>query len=216
MNIVCFGDSITQAYNFAEADRWPTILQFRLEALRPGFFKVYNRGVGGHTTPQALRRIKDDVIPFLPALVLVEFGINDRGCKDWIGDYWVPLGGYERDLRVIHGIVRRGGGQCVFLVNHPLTTEPAYPIADDLSLLGKEMPYDTAIREVARNLNALLIDLPALLRARKVTVRQLLSEDGCHLSAEGNHHYADAVYKGLTPVLTPLLTGSTPIRENHQ
>ena len=205
MNIVCFGDSITQAYNFAEVDRWPTILQFKLEALRPGFFKVFNRGVGGNTTPQALRRIKDDVIPFLPAIVLVEFGINDRGCKDWIGDYWVDLNAFKRDLKVIHDIIKRGKGECVFFVNHPLTTEPAYPIAEDLSLRGEEMPYDTAIREMARNLNAPLIDLPKLLRARKVTVRQLLSEDGCHLCAEGNHHYANAVYDGLQSVLAPLV-----------
>jgi lysophospholipase L1-like esterase len=203
MNIVCFGDSITQAYNFAEADRWPTIIQFKLEAQRPGYFKVFNRGIGGHTTPQALRRIKDDVIPFLPAIVLVEFGINDRGNKDWIGDYWVSIDAYKRDLRVIHDIVKKGGGQCVFLVNHPLTTEPAYPIAEDLSLLGEEMPYDTAIREVAKNLNAPLIDIPALLRSRKVTVSQLLSSDGCHLSPEGNHHYAEAVYEGLKHLVYP-------------
>ena len=201
MNIVCFGDSITQAYNFAESDRWPTIIQFKLEAQRPGYFKVFNRGIGGHTTPQALRRIKEDVIPFLPAIVLVEFGINDRGNKDWIGDYWVSLDAYKRDLRVIHDIVIKGGGQCVFLVNHPLTTEPSYPIAEDLSLLAEEMPYDTAIREVAKNLNAPLIDIPALLRSRKVTVSQLLSADGCHLSPEGNHHYAEAVYEELKLLL---------------
>jgi len=74
--IICFGDSITHAQNYAEADRWTTHLAFHLEEAAPGAYEVFNRGIGGNTTSLALDRIQIDVIPLLPGSVLVEFGIN--------------------------------------------------------------------------------------------------------------------------------------------
>ncbi len=202
MNIICFGDSITQGSNFCEGDKWPTILQHKLDALRPGEFKVYNRGIGGNTTSQALRRIKEDVLPLLPGMVLVEFGINDRGHKDWIQDLWVSLAEFKRNMALIDAITKRERGHCVFLVNHPLRSEPKWPVNDDLSRdPSAEHPFDTAIRDVAANCKSPLIDLPKLLHARKIRVENLLSADGCHLCPEGNHHYAAAVLEGIVPLL---------------
>lgn len=201
MNIICFGDSITQAAGAAEIEQWPMLLQLKLEAASPGTYKVFNRGVGGDTTPQALRRIGEQVLPLLPGLVLVEFGINDRGNKDWIGVEWVSLKEYERNLAAISNSVQRKGGRTAFLVNHPLQSEPDHPVRDDLTLAVAEHPYDKAIRRVAKKLKAPLIDLPRLLRAQKVRARQLLCADGCHLSPEGNSHYAEAVFQGLKAIL---------------
>ena len=81
--IVCFGDSITHAQACAEAHRWTTQLAFQLEKASPGGFEVFNRKIGGNTTELALDRIQNDVIPLLPGLVLIEFGINDSYVFPW-------------------------------------------------------------------------------------------------------------------------------------
>lgn len=188
MNIICFGDSITQAGGFAEGDRWPTALQSRL-----GAHKVYNRGIGGHTTAQGLDRFEGDVLPLLPGLLLVEFGFNDSHVKPWTSLSRVSLGEFSRNLAEFGRPARARGGDVVYIVNHMFAGDWDTPT---------ETPYSEAIRAVARELSAPTIDLPVLLRQRGVPASDFLSADGCHLTAQGNHIYAELVGDALLPILT--------------
>lgn len=54
INIVCFGDSITEGAEFPANVRWTTLLQSKLDTVKPGVFEVHNRGIGGNTSAQAL------------------------------------------------------------------------------------------------------------------------------------------------------------------
>ena len=45
------------------------------------------------------------------------------------------------------------------------------------------------------------IDLPAIMKKRKVDLKTFLAEDGLHLSDEGNHVYADMVFEALKEIL---------------
>ena len=63
MNVVCFGDSIMHAAEFSECNRWPNILQRKLDVWRHGAFTVFNRGIGGNTSARGFDRLETDVIP---------------------------------------------------------------------------------------------------------------------------------------------------------
>lgn len=200
MNIVCFGDSITQAVNFCEGDRWPTILQRKLDEWRPGAYKVYNRGVGGETSTEGLDRFETDVLPLLPAIVLVEFGFNDSYVRPWSKRPRVGLAEFKANLREIHRVVRARKGRCVFIVNHT-TGKVGTTGGNGRTHNANIARHNAAIAQVAKALNAPFIDLPALMKRRKVAVERFVCEDNLHLSVEGNHIYADLVFESLTPLL---------------
>jgi len=200
MNIVCFGDSITHADNFAEGDRWPTILQVKLDAWDPGAYRVYNRGIGGHTSTQGLDRFETDVLPLLPAVVLVEFGFNDSYVRPWSKRPRVGLDEFKANLREIHRIVRARKGRCVFIANHTIGKLGGKG-GNGRTHNANIAQHDRAVRQVAATLKAPLIDLPALMKRRKVLVGRFVCDDKLHLGVEGNHVYADMVFESLKPML---------------
>jgi len=202
MNIICFGDSITHAGSFAEGDRWPTILQFKLNAWRPGAYKVYNQGIGGNTTAQGLERVADDVLPYLPGFLLVQFGFNDSNIRPWSRVSRVGLEDYRKNLREFHRIAAAHESQCAFIVNH----SPARNTEENLMPNGKTYsanfaPYNEAVRQVEEELGAPTIDLPHIMQERQIDIHALVSEDGAHLSIEGNDLYAGMVFERLKQIL---------------
>ena len=200
VNIICFGDSITHARAFAECDRWPNILQFKLDEWRPGEYKVYNKGQGGHTTAQGFDRLPDDVIPYLPGWVLVEFGLNDANVRDWARVPRVGLVEYEKNLREFHRIAQAHNGRCAFVVNHT-TRERAVLQANGQTYYANFQPYNETVRRVAQELGAPTLDLPRLMQERGVDLGRFVVEDGAHLTIEGNHLYAEMVFGRLQGIL---------------
>lgn len=200
MNIVCLGDSITEGREFAPSERWTARLQVSLDQWRPGRFRVYNRGVGGDTTAQGLDRFNADVVPALPAVVLVQFGLNDANIYDWADGPRVSLARFRENLRTLHARIHDGGGRCVYVVNHRLGPVGGLQ-GNGRSYLENVAPYDPAVREVARSLEAWSIDLSELMHARRIDAQGFVAADGLHLSARGNRLYAELVFAGLTPLL---------------
>jgi acyl-CoA thioesterase-1 len=69
--IVCFGDSLTAGYGAEASQSYPSLLRRRVTV------PVFNAGISGETTADALLRIQRDVLDRDPGLVIVEFGAND-------------------------------------------------------------------------------------------------------------------------------------------
>ena len=194
MNVICFGDSITQAGDSPEGDRWPTILHGKLNEWRPGAYAVYNRGIGGHTSTQGFDRFDEAVRPLLPGLVLAEFGFNDGHVRDWTILPRVSVREFGRNLREIGRMTVSLGGTCVFIVNHPAGHDWQWPEAGASA-------YQQAVREAASEVGAATIDLPALLQERGQGPQEFLDTDGVHLTGPGNHVYADLVLGRLQALL---------------
>ena len=74
INIICFGDSITEGAEFPANVRWTSLLQNKLNEVKPDTFQVHNRGIGGNTSAQAFDRFLSDVMPLLPGVLLIQFG----------------------------------------------------------------------------------------------------------------------------------------------
>jgi lysophospholipase L1-like esterase len=71
LNIICFGDSITEGTGAGAGEDYPALLRGRVS--RP----VINAGRSGDTSWDALQRLEEDVLAQDPYLVVVEFGAND-------------------------------------------------------------------------------------------------------------------------------------------
>lgn len=199
MNVVCFGDSITYASG-AEVDRWPTILQMKLEAFKPGEFKVYNKGIGGNTTSQGLDRFINDIEPLLPGIVLMEFGFND--CSAVMGKPRVGIGEFELNLREFHRAITAKGGTPVFIVNHPITQERADVKVNNGRTYGDNFyEYNPVVKKVAQDLNAQFIDIPAVIEAKGIDIAEFTGADGLHLSVAGNHEYGTTVFDALKTII---------------
>ena len=208
--IICLGDSLTLGIPFGELDRWPTQLALALEKKWPGKFSVYNRGSNGATARDALARLDGEIGWLLPALVLVAFGVNEAGMPSWRRTASVGVDQFRSDLREIHRYVAGKGGQTAFIAEH----EPApdnrpdgqktYVPGNGRTYRENYLPYHQAVLEVARELKAPLIDIPAQMKAHQVKTESLVVEDGLHLTLDGNAFYANAVFDGIHPLLSSL------------
>ncbi len=193
LNIICFGDSIAEGGDFDKPKRWTSLLQARLDEKFPGSYRVINKGIGGNTSAQGFDRFFDDVLPYLPGLLLVEFGFNDANVKDWSIEPRVSLEEFIRNLREFHRITTAKNTSCVFILNHTIA-EVDGSQGNGLTYNENLLPYDQAVIAMAEELKAEVIDLPGLMAGNGVPLKEYLSNDNLHLSEAGNKHYAQMVF----------------------
>ena len=193
LNIICFGDSIAEGGDFDKPKRWTSLLQARLDEKFPGSYRVINKGIGGNTSAQGFDRFFDDVLPYLPGLLLVEFGFNDANVKDWSIEPRVSLEEFIRNLREFHRITTAKNTSCVFILNHTIA-EVDGSQGNGLTYNENLLPYDQAVIALAEELKAEVIDLPGLMAVNGAPLKEYLSNDNLHLSEAGNKHYAQMVF----------------------
>ena len=191
-NVICFGSSITQAGGVPEPQRWPTIVQVELNAWRPGAYSVTNRGIGGNTTANLVDRFAADVQPLLPGVVVLQIGGNDACLLPWAeGVQRVSVTEFERNLRALQTAVAARGGTMVFSTYHRF----------DTGHIESYKAYARITRQVATETGSPLIDLYRMMAEREIGLENFVTEDGIHLTANGNAQYAAMVLDGLKPVL---------------
>ena len=193
LNIICFGDSITEGGDFEQAKRWTSLLQARLDETYPEAYRVINKGISGNTSAQGFDRFCDDVLPYFPGLLLVEFGFNDANVKDWTIEPRVSLGEFVRNLREFHRIATAKNTSCVFVLNHSIADVGGRQ-GNGLTYNQNLLPYDQAVITLAEELKAKVIDLPGMMIAKETPLNEYLSDDNLHLSEAGNKHYAQMVF----------------------
>lgn len=196
LNIICFGDSITEATEFLPAERWTVLLQGKLDSFRPGAFRVYNRGVNGNTTAQGFDRYWTDILPLLPGILIIQFGFNDANVKDLAIVPRVGLPEFQKNLREFQRIAAVHHSPAIFIINHRIGNIDGKQ-GNGRSYKENLGPYNDAIRNIASDLGAPIIDLPALMQERGIHLENFLSIDHLHLTVEGNRYYAEMVFSEL-------------------
>jgi lysophospholipase L1-like esterase len=199
INIICFGDSITEGAEFPVNARWTSLLQKKLDAVKPDTFKVHNRGIGGNTSAQGFDRFWSDILPLLPGVLLIQFGFNDANVKDFSIVSRVGLVEFEKNLREFHRIATENKSVPIFILNHSIG-EVDGKQGNGKSYNENVVPYNNKIREIANDLKAELIDIPLQMSIRDIEVSSFVSADQIHLAIEANHSYADIIYTGLNQV----------------
>ncbi|MBV9279597.1 MAG: arylesterase [Chloroflexi bacterium] len=102
--VVCLGDSLTAGDAAPEDQSYPAWLQSRLD--RAGYrYRVVNAGVSGDRVADGLARVRDDVLRFRPAVVIVELGSNDPGKTP--ADVW------ERQLDTLVARIQGSGAKVI-------------------------------------------------------------------------------------------------------
>ena len=199
INMVCFGDSITEEAEHPLQYRWPTLLQAKLDKVKPGVFQVYNRGISGNTTAQGHDRFSEAVLPLLPGVLLIEFGLNDANVYTHTDVPRVSLVEFERNLREFHRLAVSHDSVPVFILNHLIgKVEDAQ--GNGIGFNDNFAPYNDTIHMLTTELGCHLINLPEKMHQQDVNLSEFVTEDQIHLSRAGNQHYADMVYAGLNEI----------------
>ncbi len=205
--LVAFGDSTTAPRPGVE------VYAERLAREIPSL-DVVNAGVGGNDTAKARARFAKDVLARRPAIVVIQFGINDAAVDVWKSPPAiaprVPLEVYEANLRHFTRSLKQAGAQVVLMTPNPLRwTErlrgmygraPYRPEEEEgFDLLLRD--YAAIVRRLAREENLPLVDVHTALvdlahsQGRKVDA---LLPDGMHPGSDA-HAFIAAELRKLLP-----------------
>jgi lysophospholipase L1-like esterase len=205
--IVSFGDSTTATRGALRV--YSRVLQEELP--KQGVpVQVINAGVGGNNTVMARKRFQKDVLDRKPAVVIVQFGINDAAVDVWktpaATEPRVSLKTYEANLRFFIKSIRANGAKPILMTPNPLRWTPklkkrygkAPYVADDkdgFNALLRE--FAGKAREIAKDEKVPLIDI---YRAMESSADELLL-DGMHPNDKGQLQVAEK----LMPVVIAAL-----------
>ncbi|NLF15996.1 MAG: hypothetical protein GX595_01910 [Lentisphaerae bacterium] len=209
--IVMFGDSTTARRPGSVEKVYAERVQEALQADAQGL-TVHNAGVRSDTTRQARERLASDVLASQPAVVVVQFGINDAAVDVWRDPPAtaprVPLADYEANLRWIIAELRRRQVRPVLMTTNPTRWtgplrerygRPPYRVDDadgfDAPVLSH---YNAAVRRLAAELAVPLVDIHAAFTSAGPDALLL---DGMHPNDRGHALIAAT----LLPVLRGLL-----------
>jgi len=97
--LVALGDSLTYGYGVLSHVAFPARLAAELPEKQPETnWKIYNRGINGETTREALLRLENGVLKLKPHICTILLGSNDSALNE--GQYRTPWE-YEKNLRTI-------------------------------------------------------------------------------------------------------------------
>jgi lysophospholipase L1-like esterase len=193
--IVAFGDSITRGYGVAAGEGWVERLSDDLRRdPKTAAISVFNAGGNANTSAEGLARFDRDVLPHLPALVLVEFGGNDA-----VDDHrHVGVDRFEENLREIHHRVTTHGGEIILVTFPPVIdawhVSGAKPYYLKRGGLDHEVErYRERTRTLAREMKLPLFDLDQFVRRSIATdgAATWIDPDGVHLTPAANRAIAD-------------------------
>ncbi len=201
--IVTLGDSITE--QGGQPGGYVTLLRQYLAALYPGQqIEIVNAGISGHKATDLQARFQRDVLDKKPDLVTISVGVNDV----WHGFYdnhpagdgprGVPLLQYrEKILEMVEAA--KALHARVALISPTVIHENLEGLENaKLDVYVKEM------RSIAKERGCIFVDLNAafkeIIRAyqkRAGRTSNLLTTDGVHMNAAGNHVMAYGILRGL-------------------
>ena len=212
--VVMFGDSTTARRPGAVQEPYAARVQRRLDAAGLAF-AVANQGVGGNNTRDALVRLATDVLARSPALVVLQFGINDASVDVWLQPPAtgprVPPDEFAANLRRLVRTLRATGAAVILMttnrvywsdVMRGLFSRPPY---DPTDREGFNRPlldhYNQLIRDVAAAEQVPLVDINAAYVAHPSPASLLLADQ---------IHPADAGHELVAELLTPVILAELP------
>lgn len=186
--IVCFGDSITKR-------SYPEIIARLTNS------EVIKSAVAGHSTGQAMSRLKPQVLDLDPDIVVVFLGTNDIRVDS--ARVHVPRDKYRENLTKIVTSCQAGGAKVVVCTLPPIAPKPFFErhekaTYDEHGGLDALMAdYRAIAMEVAKDNGASVVDLNRLL----LDEPRWISSDGVHQSDFGNTVIAGHITAAVRPLL---------------
>ncbi len=227
MKLICFGDSLTRGVSYVKGrlrilrNNYPAYLQKLMseDKLNPEISRaeVINKGVFNDNSDLLLSRLEKDVIQEEPTYVIIGIGGND--C-DFV---WkevaakpndehqpkVPLSRYANNLKELITKLKSNGITPVLTTLPPL--DPARYYQTISTRFGTEVSqwickvggiaywhskYNRTVKNIAEEMDVFLIDVRNALKNRG-QLKDLISEDGIHLTEKGYKVMAAEIYDNL-------------------
>lgn len=191
--IVCFGDSLTYGYGVLSHVAYPAQLAQNLPEKRPeSQWRIYNRGVNGDTSRDALQRLEGDLLRLKPQIAVILLGSNDSALNEW--QYCTPWE-YEQNLtRMLEALLALRqeraefhGGICLplLITPPPVVDTDFYPF----TTTDRIEWYREIVLRLAEKYACPVIDLFAAFLQRKedgdAAYEALFQFDGLHWSNQG-------------------------------
>jgi lysophospholipase L1-like esterase len=164
VKIVMLGDSITAAGLWNEITGCPSLA---------------NRGISGDDSAGVLQRL-DEIIKLKPAAVFLMIGINDLHAK-------VPPETIAENVRLTVQKLSEAGAHVFLTFTLPVVQHY------ERKLNPKVDELNAAYKKLAGQLDVDLVDLRDKVSTESGALRNELSMDGLHLTAEGYRVWRDAI-----------------------
>jgi lysophospholipase L1-like esterase len=203
--IFMFGDSTTAPRGGTKV--YATRVENALQSIG-STLSVYNAGIGGNTTSDALKRVQVDVLRYQPRIVVMQFGINDSAIDVWrkppATKSRVGLEDFITNYRALITEAQKAKAKVILMTTNPLRwtgklrelygKPPYLTDAED----GFESPtlahYNDAVRQLAKEMKVPLVDVraayPEFAAKHKVTIDEMLG-DGMHPNDLGHQLVAE-------------------------
>ena len=198
LQVVCLGDSLTEAADVAPGEAWHALAAADLKA------EFVNRGIGGDTSAGMLSRFQADVVARRPHAVILLGGANDL--------WWdLELGAVQANLFAMACQARFHGIAPVVGLPPPLDTvlarsrEMFRPLSGWDVCCRKLAQLVAAVRSAAHSCAIACVDLHRPFLTPEGAVRsELFLENGLHPNPEGHRVMAEAVVAAMARLrLTP-------------
>ncbi len=206
VRIVTLGDSITKGVRsgVTAEQTFASLLESKLNAEGTSA-KVFNVGIGGERTDQALKRL-DNVIDLKPDYVTVMYGTNDSYVDKGKTENRISVEAYSENLnQIVSRLLERG-------ITPVLMTEPRWADGSYANGVGEHpnvrlTPYMQACREVAQAWRVPLVDhFQAWTVAKeKGTHLKDWTTDGCHPNPTGHAEIAQEALPVLRQAFGPVV-----------
>lgn len=190
--IVAFGDSLTYGYGVLSHISYPARLALRLPLQKPDIsWNIYNSGINGETTREALYRLEQSVLRHRPQIVIILLGSNDSALNE--GQYRTPWE-YEQNMsQIIEQILTAKHSETCFhngkslpllLTPPPVVDTEFYPF----TTTNRIALYKEIILKLSQSYRCPVIDIfSAFLNYKesKEKYESFFQFDGVHLSNAG-------------------------------
>ena len=197
MRIVFFGDSITESgRNLMDRTDlgvgYVKIVSGKLRLLYPEkTLEFINRGVGGETTADLLKRIQEDVIDEHPDVVVLEVGINDVWRRFALGQVVTPEE-FRANYTQLVKQLKATGAKVVLIQPFVL------PMEDKQRFRPFVNTFNNIIREIAHAEQVALVPMDEIFTGVTQDIApSQFSSDGVHPTHRGCRYIADALIKEL-------------------
>ncbi len=190
--VVVWGDSIA-ANNGRPESGWPAMCGSLAEVVASTGreVKIVNEGVCGMPAAQAAREFETRVKAHDPDLVFIQFGANDVRWERGRGGR--PLSDEAEFARHLASMIRaclaETRARVIVLGYHRPRRHFRFP--DGRTYQEAYTRYNALAAEAAAACGVAYFDLSRELPYDDYDWKELVCEDGVHLSATGNHAYAD-------------------------
>jgi len=191
LRILTISSSATESYGVSNpAYAYPVQLGMGLQKALPGIdIDVVSRGIGGQDPQEVAARMRVEMMPNLPSLVVWQTGTT-------AAMHHMPLDAFEQRLRTVIGLGKSLGANFVLMT---LQFAPAVVSLPD------EEEYERVMARVARDLDAGLFRRYDIMRSwydDGMPYAQFIQLDGLHLNDFGQKCIGRLLTKSILTALT--------------